>query len=100
MAAVHVVIMGVAGSGKSTVGRLLARKIGATFIEGDDLHPKANIARMAAGEPLDDDARKPWLEAIAKELARAGGKSLVVACSALKRSYREVIRQADPTAHF
>lgn len=96
----HVVIMGVSGSGKSTVGKLLAREISATFIDGDDLHSDANVAKMAAGKALDDADRRPWLEAIAEEFVRAGKKSLVVACSALKKSYREIIRQADPTVRF
>lgn len=100
MEALHVVIMGVSGSGKSTVGKLLAQEIGAGFIDGDELHPDANVAKMAAGKPLDDVDRKPWLEAIGEKLARAGEKSLVVACSALKKSYRELIRQADPTVQF
>src|SRR5688572_27520618 len=88
MTALHVVIMGVSGSGKSTVGKLLAQEIGANFIDGDDLHPEANRAKMAAAKALDDADRKPWLEAIAGELAQTGENSLVVACSALKRSYR------------
>jgi gluconokinase len=92
--------MGVSGSGKTTVGRLIAGEIGAKFIDGDDLHPEANIAKMAAGKPLDDADREPWLEAIAEEFARAGEESLVVACSALKKSYRETIRQADPSVRF
>ena len=96
----HVVIMGVSGSGKSTVGKLLALEISATFVDGDDLHSDANVAKMAAGKALDDADRRPWLEAIAEEFVRAGKKSLVVACSALKKPYREIIRQADPTVRF
>lgn len=92
--------MGASGSGKSTVGALLAKEIGAIFIDGDDLHPEANVAKMAAGKPLDDADREPWLKTIGEEFARAGEKSLVVACSALKKSYREVIRRADPTVRF
>ena len=92
--------MGVSGSGKTTVGVLLAKKIGATFIEGDDLHSEANVAKMAAGKALDDADRRPWLEKIAAELVRGRERSLVVACSALKKSYREIIREADPTVRF
>lgn len=100
MTAVHLVVMGVSGSGKTTVGQLLAEEIGANFIDGDDLHPDGNVAKMAAGIPLDDADRGPWLEAIATELRGAREKSLVVACSALKKSYREIIREADPAVRF
>lgn len=96
----HIVIMGVSGSGKSTVGKLLAEKIGGAFTDGDDLHSEGNVARMAAGQPLDDADREPWLKKIAEEFTRARQKSLVVACSALKKSYRDIIRQADPTVRF
>lgn len=100
MKAQHVVVMGVSGSGKSTVGELLARELGAAFIDGDDLHPENNVAKMAAGTPLNDADRKPWLEVIGQKLAQAGGESLVIACSALKKSYRDIIRDADPKAQF
>ena len=92
--------MGVSGSGKTTIGALLAQELGATFLDGDDLHSEANVAKMAAGRALDDADRRPWLEAIGQEFARASGRSLVVACSALKKSYRDIIRQADPTVRF
>ena len=82
--------MGVAGSGKSTVGSLLAAELGARFLDADSLHPEANVAKMAAGRPLDDTDRAPWLAAVAA--AFVGGESLVVACSALKRGYRDRIR--------
>jgi carbohydrate kinase (thermoresistant glucokinase family) len=100
MVALHVVVMGVSGSGKSTVGKLLAKEIDAAFIDGDDLHPEANVAKMAAGRALDDADREPWLKAIAQEFGDARERSLVVACSALKKSYREIIRHADPTVRF
>jgi carbohydrate kinase (thermoresistant glucokinase family) len=96
----HVVVMGVSGSGKSTVGGLLAEKFGGKFIDGDFLHPEANVAKMVAGTPLDDHDRKPWLEAVGQKLREARDASLVIACSALKRSYRNIIRGADPTARF
>jgi gluconokinase len=93
-----VVLMGVSGAGKTTVGRLLAGMLGAELAEGDAFHPKANVAKMAAGTPLDDADRQPWLEAIAQAIdrARAEGRGLVVACSALKRRYREVLIGARP----
>jgi len=96
----HVVIMGVTGSGKTTVGKILAEKLGATFVDGDSLHPADNIAKMKAGKALDDADRKPWLETIAGKLASAGENSIVVACSALKKSYRDIFRAADPTVRF
>ncbi len=89
-----VVVMGVAGSGKSTVGRLLAARLGADFIEGDDLHPAENRAKMSRGEPLDDADRAPWLAtlvAVAEE-RRAGGRDVVLSCSALRRRYRDRLR--------
>jgi len=86
-AVMHVGVMGVSGSGKSTVGRLLAGVLGRRFIEGDALHPPANIEKMSSGVPLTDADRAPWLAAIAAELARGG--PAVLACSALKRAYRD-----------
>jgi gluconokinase len=93
-----VVVMGVSGCGKSTVGRALAEARRAVFIDADDLHPPENLARMAAGVPLDDEARAPWLDAVAAAItARSGaGDSVVVACSALRRRYRDVLREAGP----
>lgn len=85
------VVMGVSGSGKSTVGAALARRIGVPFVDADDLHPAGNIAKMSRGEPLDDDDRWPWIEAIGRWLAEHPGGG-VVSCSALKRSYRDRLR--------
>lgn len=87
--------MGVAGSGKSTVGKLLARSLRLPFCDADDLHPAANIEKMKAGVPLTDSDRQPWLRAIADWMdeQRAAGTSAVLACSALKASYRDEIRR-------
>ena len=89
----HFVIMGVAGSGKTSIGQQLAAEIGADFIDGDDLHPQANIDKMAQGIPLDDADRAPWLAAVGATL-HAHEASLIVGCSALKRRYRDQIRAA------
>ncbi|WP_374025808.1 gluconokinase [Mycobacterium sp. HNNTM2301] len=94
-----VVVMGVSGSGKSTVGVALAQRLGVPFVDADALHPPANIAKMAAGEPLDDDDRRPWLDKVGEWLAghRDGG---VVSCSALKRKYRDQLRTHCPEVEF
>lgn len=86
-----VVVMGVAGSGKSTVGALLARKNGGDFYDADDFHPPANVAKMASGTSLDDEDRAPWLARLRREVidATPAGKFSVLACSALKKVYRE-----------
>lgn len=85
----HIVIMGVSGSGKSTVGKLVAKRIGGCFIDGDDLHPAANIKKMTRGIPLEDADRWPWLDCIVQSVQdRVIDQSVVVACSALKKSYR------------
>ena len=89
-----VVVMGVSGSGKTTVGAALADALGLRFVDGDALHPAANVEKMAAGIPLDDADRAPWLDAVGRVLA-AG--PVVVACSALKRVYRDRLRAAAPT---
>lgn len=87
-----VVVMGVSGTGKTTVGRALAETLDLPFVEGDDLHPAANQAKMAAGIPLDDADRAPWLDLVAAELRRP----VVVTCSALKRAYRDRLRLDAP----
>ena len=88
-----VVVMGVSGSGKTTIAAGLARDAGWTLLEGDSFHPPANVAKMHAGTPLTDDDRWPWLHAIAAAIdaVRARGGSAVVACSALKRAYRDIL---------
>ncbi len=92
------VVMGVAGCGKSTVGAALADRIGAAYIDGDSLHPSANIRKMSAGTPLTDDDRAPWLDKVGEALADGGGKR-IIGCSALKRTYRDRIRTSsgEPT---
>jgi len=97
-----VVVMGVCGSGKTSVGRLIAERMDWTFVEGDDLHPEANLRKMAAGTPLTDEDRRPWLDRIAGEMRRAGreGRSMVVACSALRRIYRDRLRSCGADVRF
>lgn len=91
------VVMGVSGSGKSTVASLLAERLGWEFLEGDDVHPAANVEKMAAGVPLTDEDRAPWLAEIARLVAEriAAGRSVVVTCSALRRRYRDILRRDD-----
>lgn len=95
----HIVVMGVSGCGKTTIGALVADELGLPFTDGDSLHPLENIAKMAAGTPLDDDDRLPWLETVGRELA-GSPDGLVVACSALRRSYRDAIRAKAPHVLF
>ncbi|ODT27253.1 MAG: gluconate kinase [Microbacterium sp. SCN 70-27] len=85
----RIVVMGPSGSGKSLVGASLAAALRADFVDGDDLHSRANVAKMASGRPLDDADREPWLDAVAATLRRP---AVVVACSALRRAYRDRIR--------
>lgn len=94
-----IVVMGVSGSGKSTVGASLARRLGVPFADADNFHPPANIAKMTAGIPLDDDDRLPWLHAIGDWLA-AHPDGAVMSCSALKRGYRDELRNRCPSTEF
>ncbi|PQA83605.1 gluconokinase [Limnohabitans sp. TS-CS-82] len=97
----RLIIMGVSGCGKSTVGQRLAQRIGVPFLEGDALHPPRNVALMAAGTPLTDADRAGWLDAIAERLSGLGPREgLVVSCSALKRAYRDRLRAAAPDLQF
>ena len=96
------VVMGVSGSGKSLIGAAFARALGVDFVEGDDYHTAANVARMASGIPLTDDDRAEWLRLLAARIRKAkdSGAGLVVACSALKRSYRDILRGAAGELQF
>jgi len=96
----RIVVMGVSGCGKTTVGDLIARELGVPFLDGDSLHPAENVAKMAAGTPLTDEDRWPWLMTVGSELAAAGNGGMVLACSALRRSYRDAIRQQAPETMF
>lgn len=94
----RIVVMGPSGCGKSTVGSALAESLGARFVDGDDLHPAANVEKMSAGIPLDDEDREPWLRTVGETLQ--GEERIVVACSALRRAYRDAIRTVAPDAFF
>lgn len=94
----RIVVMGPSGSGKSTVGRSLAEELGVRFVDADDLHPAANVRKMAAGVPLEDQDRLPWLRLVGETLQAE--ERIVVACSALRRSYRDLIRAEAPEAFF
>ena len=102
MGSPRVVVMGVSGCGKSTVGQGLARVLDVPYVEGDELHPPRNVERMRAGIALTDEDRQGWLQAIAAELSRpaSAARGVVVSCSALKRSYRDLLRAAAPDLRF
>lgn len=95
-----VVVMGVSGSGKSTVGEALARRLHVPYADADEFHSAANIAKMSAGIPLDDADRLPWLRAIGAWLAEHTDTGAVVTCSALRRAYRDTLREQAPDVEF
>jgi gluconokinase len=101
-ATTSIVVMGVSGSGKSTVAAGLVERLGWEFAEGDDFHPPANVEKMRTGRPLDDDDRLPWLKTLAAWIGEheQAGTSVVVTCSALKRSYRDLLRDGHPSVWF
>ncbi|WP_338061135.1 gluconokinase [Pseudoclavibacter helvolus] len=96
------IVMGVQGTGKTTIGSALGERLGVTFIDSDDLHPPANKAKMAAGTPLEDEDRVPWLKIVGATIVAnaAEGRTTIVACSALKRWYRELLRSSVPELQF
>jgi carbohydrate kinase (thermoresistant glucokinase family) len=98
----RVVVMGVSGCGKSTVGRALAARLGVNFVEGDALHSDRNVAKMAAGIPLTDADRHGWLQAVAEQISNptAEARGVVASCSALKRIYRDLLRAGAPDLRF
>lgn len=98
----HVVVMGVSGCGKTVVAEQLAKRLGLVFAEGDAHHPQANVDKMAAGQPLTDEDRQPWLEDLVRwtREQQAEGRSTALSCSALRRRYRDVLREADPETFF
>lgn len=98
----HIVIMGVCGSGKSTIANLIAKELKRPFAEADEFHPQSNIDKMSSGQPLNDEDRRPWLESIRDWMTTQyqAGKSTIVTCSALKKSYRDILRQAQGQVLF
>jgi gluconokinase len=92
-----IIIFGVSGAGKTTVGKLLARELGWRFLEADDFHPEANIEKMRSGHPLTDNDRRPWLDCLRRQIQQllSAGENAVLACSALKRAYRDHLRVSD-----
>ncbi|GAA1939925.1 gluconokinase [Agromyces allii] len=95
-----IVVMGVSAVGKSTTGTQIADRLGVPFQDADDLHPAANVEKMRAGTPLDDEDRWPWLDIVGRELQSAAASGLVIACSALRRAYRDRLRVQAPTTAF
>jgi gluconokinase len=93
-----IVLMGVSGAGKTTVGKVLAGQLGWTFLEGDDFHPPSNIEKLRRGEPLTDADRRPWLDVLRRRIddACASGENVVLACSALKHAYRDYLERDEP----
>ncbi|MFC0227741.1 gluconokinase [Serratia aquatilis] len=102
MAGKSIILMGVSGSGKSTIGAAIAREIQAKFIDGDDLHPRTNIQKMASGQPLNDNDRTPWLQRLNDAAYSLNHKSEtgIIVCSALKRHYRDLLRQDNENMVF
>jgi gluconokinase len=102
MQSIRWVVMGVSGCGKSTVGQALATANEVGFVEGDQFHPRANVAKMSAGVALNDDDRAEWLLTLQAQIreARERGEGLVISCSALKRRYRDLLREGDPALRF
>lgn len=99
---IALILMGVSGCGKTSVGELLSQELGWPFYDGDDFHPPANVAKMAAGTPLDDADRQPWLQALHDLIHQhlEEGKSILLACSALKEAYRETLAACNPGTLF
>lgn len=97
------VLMGVSGSGKTTIGKALAAELGWAFVEADDFHPAANVEKMRGGSPLTDEDRRPWLRALQGRIEEAcvGNEDVILACSALKADYRDYLERHDPACvHF